>query len=148
MNTAAQSITFQVILQTPPAGVDYGIQKGSGNSYETIQKQRSTGKDLQFEFSITVKTGKDNAPDFSGAIVQGKRGERFIYIDIGTYAGQQDSIWGRRLKIPLTAITAGSIKKLLADTGLKLVSKVQGTGKDGGPNCATVKPFDGWHLSH
>jgi len=23
---------------------------------------------------------------------------------------------------------------------------VPGTGKDGGSNCATVKPFGGWHL--
>jgi len=147
MNAVTQSITFRVILQTPPAGVDYGIQKGSGNAYETIQKQRSTGKDLEFEFPLTVKTGKDNSPDFSGAIAQGKAGERFIYIDIGTYAGQADSMWGRRLKIPLTGITAASIKKLLAGTNLHLVSKVQGIGKDGGPNCGTVKPFNGWHLS-
>ena len=147
MNAAAQSITFRVILQTPPAGVDYGTQKGSGNAYETIQKQRSTGKDLEFEFAVTVKTGKDNSPDFSGAIAQGKPGERFIYIDIGTYAGQGDCMWGRRLKIPLTGITAASIKKLLAGTNLHLVSKVQGIGKDGGPNCGTAKPFNGWHLS-
>jgi hypothetical protein len=146
MNVTAQPITFRVILQTPPAG-DYGIQKGSGNNYETIQKQRSTGKDLQFEFPVIIKPGKDNTPDFSGAIAQGKPGERFIYIDIGTYAGQQDSVWGRRLKIPLTGIAVTDIKKILAGTNLHLVSKVQGIGKDGGPNCGTVKPFNGWHLS-
>jgi Family of unknown function (DUF5990) len=26
-----------------------------------------------------------------------------------------------------------------------LETKVPGTGRDGGPNCATVKPFEGWN---
>jgi hypothetical protein len=27
-----------------------------------------------------------------------------------------------------------------------LEARVPGTGKDGGPSCATVKPFEGWKL--
>ena len=27
-----------------------------------------------------------------------------------------------------------------------LEARVPGTGKDGGPSCATVKPVDGWKL--
>jgi len=142
-----QEISLKIILESPPAGVGFGIQKGSGNNYETIEKQRSDGKDLQFEFTITVKWNKDGTPNFSGPIVQGPAGERFIYIDIGTYAGEAGSLWGRRLKIPLRGITTGTINKLLNDPALKLETKVPGTGKDGGPNCATVKPFSGWYVS-
>ncbi len=143
----SQEISLKIILESPPAGVHFGIQKGSGNKYETIQKQRSAGKDLQFEFTITVKWNKDGVPDFSGTIVQGTPNERFIYIDIGTYAGEAGSLWGRRLKIPLRAITTDSINKLLNNAALKLETIVPGTGKDGGPNCATVKPFSGWYIS-
>jgi len=25
-------------------------------------------------------------------------------------------------------------------------TSIPGTGKDGGPNCATVKPFNGWKI--
>ena len=82
-----------------------------------------------------------------GAFVQGPTGERFIYINIGTSAGDINSVWSRRLKIPLKGITTGMITDLQNDSALMLETKVPGTGKDGGPNCATVKPFSGWYLS-
>ena len=140
-------IPIHIILEGPPAGVDFGIQNGSGNRYETIQIQRSTTGDLHFEFTITLKENTENSTDFSGPIVQGPKNGRFIYVDIGTYAGVACSAWGRRLKIPLTGITTQMIKTLLAGTAIRLTTKVPGTGKDGGPNCATVKPFSGWYLS-
>jgi hypothetical protein len=78
--------------------------------------------------------------------VQGPANERFIYIDIGTYAGEPGATWGRRLKIPLKGISKEMISELLSGTGKMLETKVPGTGRDGGPNCGTVKPFGGWHL--
>jgi hypothetical protein len=139
-------VIFHIVLEKPPAGVDYGLQKGKGSIYETIQKQRSTANDLQFEFTAKIKNGKNGTPDFSGSFIQGQAGERFVYIDIGTCAGQANTEWSRRLKIPLRGITSGMIDKLQGDSGMVLETKVPGRGKDGGPNCATVKPFDGWRL--
>jgi Family of unknown function (DUF5990) len=78
--------------------------------------------------------------------VQGPSGERFVYIDIGTCAGQTDTVWSRRLKIPLRGITLIMIGQLQNNTQMILETRVPGTGKDGGPNCATVKPFAGWKL--
>ena len=141
-----KELSLRIILESPPPGVDFGIQKGSGSKYETIQTQRSSPTDLSFDFEISVRESKTGLPDFSGPLVQGQTTERFIYIDIGTCAGQLDSLWSRRLKIPLRDISFETIKLLLADPTLVLVTKVPGTAKDGGPNCATVKPFSGWHL--
>ncbi|MEO8433864.1 MAG: DUF5990 family protein [Pyrinomonadaceae bacterium] len=138
-------LTMRIILEKPLAGVDFGLQKGRGNDYETIQKQRSKGKDLSFEFTVRVKPGRnDDAPNFLGPIVQGPTGERFVYIDIGTYAGQSGTGWSRRLKIPLRRITWEMIDQLSAANDSFLETRVQGTGKDGGPTCGTVKPFAGW----
>jgi hypothetical protein len=142
-----QELPIRIILESPPTGVDFGIQKGNGNQYDTIQKQRSNSNDLYFEFKISVKEGKTTLPNFTGPYVQGPLNERFIYIDIGTYAGQLDSAWSRRLKIPLRDISSETIKLLLTDPSFILETRVPGKGKDGGPNCATVKPFSGWHLS-
>jgi Family of unknown function (DUF5990) len=141
-----QELSIRIILESPPTGVEFGLQKGNGNQYETIQKQRSNNNDLCFEFKISVKESKTPLPDFKGPYVQGLINERFIYIDIGTYAGQGDSPWSRRLKIPLRDISPETIKLLLTDSSFTLQTKVPGTGKDGGPNCATVRPFSGWHL--
>jgi len=143
----SQEICIRIILESPPTGVDFGIQKGSGNHYEIIQKQRSNNNDLCFECRISVKEGKTLLPNFTGPYVQGPLNERFIYIGIGTYAGQVDSAWSRRLKIPLRDISSETVKILLTGSPAVLETKVPGTGKDGGPNCATVKPFPGWHLA-
>ena len=144
-------LLIRIILEAPPAGVDYGIQKGSGNKYETIEKQRSGGGDLQFNFSIMIKNTDPASPDFSGPFVQGPPGERFIYIDIGKAAGQFDTSWSRRLKIPLQNIPLKNILMekpgiLSGNEAIVMVTSVPGTAKDGGPNCATVKPFAGWYF--
>jgi uncharacterized protein DUF5990 len=79
----------------------------------------------------------------AGPFVQGPARHRFVYVDIGTYAGQADSYWSRRLKIPLEGIPAEVIR-----TGGVLETRVPGRGRDGGPNCATVKEFKAWKLVH
>jgi hypothetical protein len=142
-----QELSLRIILESPPADVDFGLQKGSGNNYETILKQRSGKGDFCFEFTISVKESKTAVHDFGGPFVQGPSSERFIYIDIGTAAGQLHAAWSRRLKVPLRDISPETITQMLGDPSLVLETKVPGTAKDGGPNCATVKPFHGWHLS-
>jgi len=141
-----QKVNFRVILQSPPPGVDYGVQKGGGSNYEVTQKQRSKTGDLRFEFDARVKEGKDGQPVFLGPFVQGPPHERFVYLDIGTYAGQSDTPWGRRLKIPLRGITWNEVKHASRGTNL-LETRVPGTAKDGSPTCATVKPFAGWKVT-
>ena len=135
-------LTLRVVLEKPPQGVDFALQKGRGNPYETIQKQRSKGSDLIFEFTVGVKAdGPAATPNLQGPFVQGPPAGRFVYLDIGTAAGQLDTPWSRRLKIPLSGITMAMISSRTV-----LEARVPGTGKDGGPNCATVKPFAGWKL--
>ena len=139
-------IALQIVLTKPTPDVVFGLQVGAGKMYETVQKQMSRSADLTFTFSVKVKGDKstDEFPQFSGRVVQGPSGNKFVYIDIGTYAGQSDTIWSRRLKVPLTGITWMDIESLGKNAVLQ--STVPGTGRDGGPNCATVKPFSGWYL--
>ena len=141
-------ITLQIILTRPTPDVLYALQKGSGNNYETVQKQMAASDDLSFKFTIKVKgdRSKDKLPKFSGSYVQGPSDNKFVYIDIGTYAGQTNTIWSRRLKIPITGITWEDIDSLTRNQNSIMETHVPGTGKDGGPNCATVKPFEGWNL--
>lgn len=141
-----RELPLRIILESPPGGVDFGIQKGSGNQYETILVQKSSTSDLCFEFKILLKETKTSLYNFAGPFVQGPSNERFIYIDIGTAAGQKNSEWTRRLKIPLRDISTEIIEQILNDSSLVLETTVSGKGKDGSPNCATVKPFLGWKL--
>ena len=141
-----QEISFRIIVESPPEGVAFGLQKGSGNKYETVQSQQYIAEDLAFAFTTRLKRENEAPPDFLGPFVQGPQQGRFVYIDIGTYAGQTSTPWGRRLKVPLQGITWEMIHQITEDPTLTLETWVAGTGKDGGPNCGTVKPFNGWHL--
>lgn len=136
----ARPLTLRIVVEDPPPGVDYALQKGKGGAYQTDQKQRSVGKDLVFEFSPAVRGGVlSTDAAVTGPYIQGPRGRRFIYLDIGTYAGQADSCWSRKLKVPLDTLTAQ-----MAGGGGVIEARVPGTGRDGGPSCATVQEFDGW----
>jgi len=136
----APELTLRIIIEQPPPGVDFALQRGHGSAWETVQKQRSEGKDLSFEFQPSIREGvSDGMAALGGPFIQGPPRQRFLYIDIGTYAGQAPPAWSRRLKIPLDGITA----KMLASGGV-FQARVPGTGRDGGPNCATVKDFEGW----
>ena len=93
-------------LVDPPAGVDYGIQHGGGTDYETRFVQQRTRDDVMFEFPLSVKDNrKDGRPNFLGPFAQGPPAERFVYVDVGTYAGQRDTEWSRRMKVPLHDVT-------------------------------------------
>ncbi|GAB4010441.1 hypothetical protein EXU85_07785 [Spirosoma sp. KCTC 42546] len=141
-----QELPLRIILKNPPAGVDFGLQKGSGNHYETVQIQQFDSQDLEFDFTVRVKGNqdKDPQPTILGPFVQGPPSARFVYLDIGRCAGQMASVWSRRLKVPLAGITWELVNQLSIQEGQVLETQVPGTGKDTGPNCGTVKPFMGW----
>jgi hypothetical protein len=138
-------LALRIIIEKPLAGIDYALQLGSGSKFELVQNQVSGVDDLVFNPTVKVKGKKDETPDFAGPFVQGSKGDRFIYINIGTYAGNPQSEWGRRLKVPVRDIGQDTIDKLTGNQSLVLETRVPGIGKDGTPTCATVKPFAGWH---
>ena len=143
-----KSLNLRIVLLKPTIGVDFGLQNGTGNNYTTVQKQRAVANDLVFEFSVLLKDDKeqDQLPKLLGDFVQGPSGEKFVYIGIGLAVGQFDSIWTRRLKVPLRNITWEQVEQLVNEPEAVLETRVAGTRKDGSPNCATVKPFDGWFV--
>jgi hypothetical protein len=140
------AMKLRVILEKTPVNVGFGIQKGKGSQYKIEQFQLGNGQNLSFDCVVQVKKTVNNSIDFSGDCVQGPKQERFIYINIGTSAGQIGSIWTRRLKVPLRNITEELVSKISENDSFCLETTVPATGKDGTPNCATVKPFAGWVL--
>ena len=140
-------VPLRIVLVAPPPGVDFGIQEGKGNDYRTISVQRSKTGNLILEGSINVKGNRaDGPPNFAGPISQGPPTGRFLYIDIGKSAGQFDSCWQRRIKIPLQGISWDMIDSVPDMSKRLLQATIPGTAKDGGPSCATVKPIDGWKV--
>jgi hypothetical protein len=141
-------VPIRLVLVDPPAGVDFGIQRGRGDQYETVFVQQRKRREVSFDFSLAVADSrKDGHPNFLGVFAQGPPARRFVYIDVGTYAGQKDTSWARRMIVPLEGITWELIQRVVRKPGYRLSARIPGTGKDGGPNCATVQFLGGWEIT-
>ncbi len=79
----------------------------------------------------------DDGYDFRGPAVQGKRGERFVYLTWGNLRAVHFEMF-RRAKLMLCRIDLDVVKAAVA-TG-HLVAKVDLTDERGGPRCARVDP--------
>src|SRR5687768_12616768 len=137
-------LPIRIVLEKPPAGIVYGIQRGKGSKYAVDFAQTPERGDVTFDFAIDV-SDKNGSPNFLGEYVQGPTGRRFIYVDVGQYAKQHDTEWARRMIIRLDDVTWPVIYKA-TKSGKRLEARIQGTGSDGGPSCATVKPLGGWKV--
>jgi hypothetical protein len=83
---------------------------------------------------------------FLGPFTQGPPTARFVYVTSGQSAGQPGSCWNRRAKIPLGGITWSLLEQVLAKKGAVLEVQIEGTGRDGGPACATVPLARTWRV--
>jgi hypothetical protein len=102
---------------------------------------------MTFEFEVRVGTRSGGHPNFLGAFAQGPPAGRFVYINSGTLAGQADSVWTRRAKVPLAGITWAMIERARA-AGSMLETEIERTARDGGPVCATVPLLSGgWRMA-
>ena len=141
-------LRLRVTVVRPPAGVQLCLQRGQS---EHVSPSLSTGEDVSFELAVRVKEAgpPGEPPRFLGPFVQGPTGARFVYVCVGTLAGQADSPWTRRAKVPLTGMTWETIREALnagGGGGAVLEARYDGTARDGTPACASVKLLDGWRV--
>lgn len=140
---AEHELPLRIIVLTPPAGVAFCLR---GRNDEMVDRTISTGEDICFEPSVRVKRVPGSSPRFLGPFTFGTTSERFIYIRIGTLAGQPKSCWTRAAKVMLSGISWKLIDEARrADA--KLEARLGGRAKDGGPLCATIPLLDGgWQV--
>ena len=135
-------LPLRITVVDPPQGVRFQMQRGRSELVPPVRELRTS-----LRFDLTVRVGKRPAgtPNFLGPFAQGPPDARFVYVNSGTLAAQADSCWTRRAKVPLSGITWTLIDQARA-SGLPVETTMPGTGRDGGPTCATVKPIM-WHLA-
>jgi hypothetical protein len=113
--------------------VHVGVQEGRNPA----QLVRADAPEAHWQVEVDL-VRKDGEVDFRGPAVQGKRGERFIYLTWGEVSSPSDFEMFRRAKLMLHRIDRKLIDNA-AQTG-RLAAKVDLTGGDGGPRCARVDP--------
>jgi hypothetical protein len=134
-------LALRIVVDDPVPGVRLRLQRGRG---ELVAPTSESETAVAFDLTVRVElSGRGGKPNFLGPFTQGPPG---AYVNVGQNAGQHDSPWSRRAKVPLTAITAAQIKQAL-EPGARLEVHYDGRGRDGGPTCATVHLPDGaWQV--
>jgi len=136
-------LPLRIIVLAPPPAVAFALR---GRNDELVERVISTGEDIQFEPTVRVKQIAGKPPRFLGPFTFGHASQRFIYIRIGTLAGQPNSCWTRAAKVQLSGISWNQIDQARR-TNAKLEARLGGRAKDGGPLCATVALLDGgWRI--
>jgi len=128
----AATVTLRLIIDDPVPGVRYSLQKDD----MPFEPRTASDGPLALELPITLH------PDgrMTGPFVR-REGpvRRFVYIRIGTSAGDHASAWSRRAKIDIHTIPAA-----LLVPGALLEVHLPGRARDGSPACATVRPVMEW----
>lgn len=156
-STSEKIIRLRIICVSPPQpakyGAEFGMQDNSSTAHWTLHSGRTQPNgDIHFTCECRVRPqAKTGAPGFLGLFTQGPADGRFLYLSwrpAGWLPGTPESaapVWVRRMKIHLSSITWEQVDECVRKNGV-LETVVQGTGRDGGPACASVPLEGGWRL--
>jgi hypothetical protein len=67
-------------------------------------------------------------------------------VNSGKRAGQNDSCWDRRAKVPLGGLTWPLVKSAQRKRGAVIEARMDGGGRDGGPACGSVALVSAWQV--
>ena len=128
-------ITLRLTIADPVPGVRYSLQKDDA-PHEPV-----TATEAPLSFDVPIRLADDNR--MLGPFVRREDKERrFVYIRIGTSAGDHADVWSRRAKIDIHDIPPALLDRARGGAVLEVV--LPGKGKDGTPACATVRAIEGW----
>ena len=129
-------IRARIVIEQPVAGVLHSLQEGDDAPLDP--KRSKAGEALSFDFPLRIERTAEGTKFFGKQVRREGPVRRFVYIRIGTCAGQLTSPWTRRMKIDIHDIDPALIDAAIA--GATLAGTVNGTLPDGSPACATIRP--------
>ena len=128
-------INLRIVIEQPVVGVLHSLQ--AKDELPLDPKYSRDGEPLIFDFPVRVGAG----PKFFGDQVRREGPERrFVYVRIGQLAGDPSSPWSRRMKIDIHDISDALLDRAAGSGGF-IETRISGTGADGTPACATVRPI-------
>ena len=124
---------------TGPAALSLGLQSGRDDIVHGIALEDG----MRFEVSVGVKRGRAGDPDFTGPLVHGRPGERFLYLSWGHATDDSEHDMFRRLKLYLSPVS----RKEWSSPGVTwaqvqrgaITITVSGSAPDGTPHCGTAE---------
>jgi hypothetical protein len=107
-----------------------GIQRGR----EVVDLVPADAPTATWHFEVDVRRTPDGEVDLRGPYVQGRKGDRFVYLSWGRPEGGVLRMY-RRAKLMFDAVDLAAL-----DDTCTLVGTLGLTAKDGTPRCAAVRP--------
>ncbi|MCC6441831.1 MAG: hypothetical protein IT210_00075 [Armatimonadetes bacterium] len=138
-----REMALRIFCVRPPqpqkAGAEFGLQaKDHRLTAGSLQPDGS----LLFETRAQVRPHPENGlVDFAGPFIHGRLGQRFLYLSLRSDPALP-GVYERRMKVPLPSIAWEPLHRA-SQEGCSLSGAVQGTGKDGGLNCGSVRLLGG-----
>ncbi len=144
MRSERFELPIGIVVEDPVPGLAIALQRGKADGAELVPPTSRSADAVAFDLEITVEGAlADGRPRLLGPYVQGPPDARFVYLAVGRYAGQRDSPWGGRVKVPLAGLGWDAIEALTP--GARLVARIPGQSPKGGPALASVRlPPPGW----
>ncbi|MEV6393820.1 DUF5990 family protein [Streptomyces sp. NPDC051907] len=130
-------LTLRITGRELPGGAcgEYrDVHVGTQRGREPDQLVSADAAEAVFEIPVETVTASDGTPDFRGPYVQGRRGERFVYLTWGELPAGGEFTMFRRTKLFLADLPQEALAGGAVETGLAL------TDSAGLPLCAAVRP--------
>jgi hypothetical protein len=117
--------------------VHVGVQRHARE--EVFNATPGDADEAAFVFDVDAVTTKEGEIDFRGPFVQGKRGERFVYLTWGAVDPDGRFEMFRRAKLRFSDMDPTYVERALT-TGAPIEGTLGLTSTRGGPLCASVRP--------
>jgi hypothetical protein len=130
-----------------PQGEGYeNVHVGPGSRGQAIELVAGDANEAYWTIEVRLIKADDGSLDFRGPLVEGKRGDRFLYLNWGTIAPDSSFSLFRRAKISLSEVPAELVDRALAADN-RITARVDLTDAKGNPLCARVRPpYIGWSV--
>jgi len=129
-------VRARIVIEQPVAGVLHSLQEGDDRPLDP--KRSKAGEALAFEFPLRIERTAQGAKFFGQQVRREGPVRRFVYVRIGTCAGDMGSPWTRRMKIDIHDIDPTLLEAAML--GAVLEGTINGRLPDGSPACATIRP--------
>jgi hypothetical protein len=137
-------LAIRIVVEDPIPGMAIALQRGKAEKATLVPPSSRSPDAVVFDLEVTVD-GRlaDGRPRLLGPCVQGPPEARFVYLPLGRYAGQADSEWAGRVKVPLGDIAWDQVEALAP--GARLAARIPGRSPKGGPALASTQLLPpGW----
>jgi hypothetical protein len=134
-------VRARIVIERPVPGVLHSLQEGDDAPLDP--KRSKGGEALSFDFPLRIERTAEGAKFFGPQVRREGKVRRFVYVRIGTCAGDRASPWTRRMKIDIHDIESALLDAAI--TGGVLEATIDGTLPDGSPACATIRPVS-WRV--